>query len=401
MIPTNAQSLEIYEPYMTPTTSPTPSDAPHLPEELLPHDGRFGCGPSKIRPEQIKAIDQGATTIMGTSHRKPGVKNIVASIQEGLTSLFQLPDGYEIVASLGGATAFWDAATFGLIKRRSAHLKYGEFSGKFAAASERAPWLDAPIVLESDPGTAPSPSELNNVDADVVAWAHNETSTGAMVPVERPSGDALVLIDATSGAGGLPVDIRNADAYYFSPQKCFASDGGLWFAAMSPAALERIEQISESDRFIPAFLDLQTAVNNSRKNQTYNTPAVATLLLMDQQVQWMNSNGGLDGMVQRTSASSRVIYDWAEKRPETQPFVADPQGRSLVVTTVDFDDAIDAARIAAILRANGVLDTEPYRKLGRNQLRIGTFPAIDTADVEKLVSAIDYILDNELANKSA
>ncbi|WP_406605618.1 phosphoserine transaminase [Corynebacterium kroppenstedtii] len=386
---------------MTPTTSSTPSDAPQLPQELLPHDGRFGCGPSKIRPEQIKAIDQGATTIMGTSHRKPGVKNIVASIQEGLTSLFQLPDGYEVVASLGGATAFWDAATFSLIERRSAHLKYGEFSGKFAAASERAPWLDAPIVLESDPGTAPSPSELNNVDADVVAWAHNETSTGAMVPVERPSGDALVLIDATSGAGGLPVDIRNADAYYFSPQKCFASDGGLWFAAMSPAALERIERISQSDRFIPAFLDLQTAVNNSRKNQTYNTPAVATLLLLDQQVQWMNNNGGLDGMVQRTSASSRVIYDWAEKRPETQPFVADPQGRSLVVTTVDFDDAIDAARIAAILRANGVLDTEPYRKLGRNQLRIGTFPAIDTADVEKLVSAIDYILDNELANKSA
>lgn len=401
MIPTNTQSLEIYEPSMTPTTSSTPSDAPQLPQELLPHDGRFGCGPSKIRPEQIKAIDQGATTIMGTSHRKPGVKNIVASIQEGLTSLFQLPDGYEVVASLGGATAFWDAATFSLIERRSAHLKYGEFSGKFAAASERAPWLDAPIVLESDPGTAPSPSELNNVDADVVAWAHNETSTGAMVPVERPSGDALVLIDATSGAGGLPVDIRNADAYYFSPQKCFASDGGLWFAAMSPAALERIERISQSDRFIPAFLDLQTAVNNSRKNQTYNTPAVATLLLLDQQVQWMNNNGGLDGMVQRTSASSRVIYDWAEKRPETQPFVADPQGRSLVVTTVDFDDAIDAARIAAILRANGVLDTEPYRKLGRNQLRIGTFPAIDTADVEKLVSAIDYILDNELANKSA
>lgn len=384
---------------MTPTASSTPSDAPRLPEELLPHDGRFGCGPSKIRPEQIKAIDQGATTIMGTSHRKPGVKNIVASIQEGLTSLFQLPDGYEIVASLGGATAFWDAATFGLIERRSAHLKYGEFSGKFAAASERAAWLDAPIIRESDPGTAPSPSELNNVDADVVAWAHNETSTGAMVPVERPSGDALVLIDATSGAGGLPVDIRNADAYYFSPQKCFASDGGLWFAAMSPAALERIEQISESDRFIPTFLDLQTAVNNSRKNQTYNTPAVATLLMMDQQVEWMNNNGGLDGMVQRTSASSRVIYDWAEKRSETQPFVADPLGRSLVVTTVDFDDAIDAARIAAILRANSVLDTEPYRKLGRNQLRIGTFPAIDTADVEKLVSAIDYILDNELAKK--
>lgn len=386
---------------MTPTASSTPSTAPRLPKELLPHDGRFGCGPSKIRLEQIKAIDQGATTIMGTSHRKPGVKNIVASIQEGLTSLFQLPDGYEIVVSLGGATAFWDAATFSLIEHRSAHLKYGEFSGKFAAASERAPWLDAPIVRESNPGTAPSPSELNNVDADVVAWAHNETSTGAMVPVERPSGDGLVLIDATSGAGGLPVDIRNVDAYYFSPQKCFASDGGLWFAAMSPAALERIERISHSDRFIPAFLDLQTAVNNSRKNQTYNTPAVATLLMMDKQVQWMNNNDGLDGMVQRTSASSRVIYDWAENRPETQPFVADPEGRSLVVTTIDFDDAIDAARIAAILRANGIVDTEPYRKLGRNQLRIGTFPAIDTADVEKLVSAINYILDNELATEKA
>lgn len=383
------------------TASSTPSDAPRLPEELLPHDGRFGCGPSKIRPEQIKAIDQGATTIMGTSHRKPGVKNIVASIQEGLTSLFQLPDDYEIVVSLGGATAFWDAATFSLIERRSAHLKYGEFSGKFATASERAPWLDAPIVRESNPGTSPSPSELNNVDADVVAWAHNETSTGAMVPVERPSGDALVLIDATSGAGGLPVDIRNTDAYYFSPQKCFASDGGLWFAAMSPAALERIERISHSGRFIPTFLDLQTAVNNSRKNQTYNTPAIATLLMMDKQVRWMNDNGGLDGMVQRTSASSRVIYDWAEKRSGTHPFVTDPDGRSLVVTTIDFDDAINAARIAAILRANGVLDTEPYRKLGRNQLRIGTFPAIDTTDVEKLVSAIDYILDNELAMEKA
>ncbi|MEJ4112597.1 phosphoserine transaminase [Corynebacterium kroppenstedtii] len=386
---------------MTHTTdSPTPHEAPRIPNELLPTDGRFGCGPSKIRPEQIDAISAAALTTMGTSHRQPGVKNIVASIQDGLTSLFHLPDGYEIVTSLGGATAFWDAATFGLIENRSAHLTYGEFSGKFASAAQRAPWLEAPIVCDSEPGSAPKPCELNNVDADVVAWAHNETSTGAMVPVERPSSDALVLIDATSGAGGLPVDVSNADAYYFSPQKCFASDGGLWFAAMSPAALDRIEQISRSGRFIPAFLNLQTAVDNSRKNQTYNTPAVATLIMMDAQVQWMNNSGGLEEMVRRTSASSRVIYNWADKRSETQPFVSDPENRSLVVATIDIDDGIDAAQIAAILRAHGVVDTEPYRKLGRNQLRIGTFPAIDTGDVEKLVSALDYIFDNELATKN-
>ncbi|AKK10652.1 phosphoserine transaminase [Corynebacterium uterequi] len=369
------------------TTSPIT-----IPAELLPADGRFGCGPSKVRPAQIDAIANGATHIIGTSHRKPNVKNVVGSVREGLAELFQLPDGYEIVLSLGGATAFWDAATFGLIENRSAHLVYGEFSGKFAAASRKAPWLAEPIVVETAPGGAPKPAELADAEADVVAWAHNETSTGAMVGVERPNDHALVTIDATSGAGGLDVDMAQADVYYFSPQKCFASDGGLWLAAMSPAALDRIAQIKASGRFIPAFLDLQTAVDNSRKNQTYNTPAVATLLMLDAQVAWMNAEGGLAGMVRRTTANSNALYSWAEAREETTPYVADPAQRSLVVGTIDFDDAIDAAAIAQALRDNGIVDVEPYRKLGRNQLRIGLFPAIDTADVQRLTGAIDYLL---------
>lgn len=365
---------------------------PTLPAELLPADGRFGCGPSKVRSSQIDAIVQGASTIIGTSHRQPAVKDVVGSLREGLAELFSLPEGYEIVLSLGGATAFWDATTFGLIEKKSGHLTYGEFSSKFAKASKQAPWLEAPVVVEAEPGDAPAPQAMEGVD--LIGWAHNETSTGAMVPVVRPEGtDALIAIDATSGAGGLPVDMKNADVYYFSPQKCFASDGGLWFAAMSPAAIERIEKINSSDRFIPAFLNLQTAVDNSRKNQTYNTPAVATLLMMDDQVKWMNENGGLDGMVQRTTESSSILYQWAEAREGATPFVADPAKRSLVVGTVDFDDSIDAAKIAKVLRANGIVDIEPYRKLGRNQLRIGMFPAIDSVDVEKLTKAIDWAID--------
>lgn len=370
-----------------------------LPSEFIPADGRFGCGPSKVRPAQIEAIVAGGTGIIGTSHRQKAVKNVVARVQEGLSELFSLPDGYEIVLSLGGATAFWDAATFGLIRDRSAHLTYGEFSSKFAKASKQAPWLKEPLVVEAEPGSAPSPSALDNAEADVVAWAHNETSTGAMVAVSRPAGDALVAIDATSGAGGLPVDMSEADVYYFSPQKCFASDGGLWLAAMSPAAIDRIAEVKASGRFIPAFLDLQTAVDNSRKNQTYNTPAVATLLMLENQVEWMNANGGLAGMVERTKASSTVLYNWADKRAEAKPFVEDPALRSLVVGTIDFSDEIDAAAIAKILRENGILDTEPYRKLGRNQLRIGMFPAIDASDVEKLTGAIDFILDQGWAAK--
>lgn len=368
------------------------NEFPTIPSELIPSDGRFGCGPSKVRPEQLQAIQEHAD-IMGTSHRQPGVKDVVGSIRSGLADLFQLPEGYEIILSLGGATAFWDAASFGLIRNKSAHLTYGEFSGKFATVSKKAPWLDEPQVVAAEPGTAPDPSQLDGTDADVVAWAHNETSTGAMVPVKRPDTDALVLIDATSGSGGLPVDIKEADVYYFSPQKCFASDGGLWLAAFSPAALERVEEIAATDRYIPAFLDLKTAVDNSLKNQTYNTPAVATLLMLDNQVKWMNDNGGLDGMVKRTNESSQILYQWAESRPEASPFVEDADSRSLVVGTIDFTDDIDAAKIAKILRANGILDTEPYRKLGRNQLRIGMFPAIDPEDVRKLTGAIDFIID--------
>ena len=368
-----------------------------LAPELIPSDGRFGCGPSKVRPEQIQAIVDGASTVIGTSHRKPGVKDVVGSVRSGLANLFSLPEGYEIVLSLGGATAFWDAATFGLIEKKSGHLSFGEFSGKFAKASAQAPWLDEPEILEAEPGTAPTPQAFEG--ADVIAWAHNETSTGAMVPVTRPEGSegSLVVVDATSGAGGLPVEMDQADVYYFSPQKCFASDGGLWLAAMSPAALERIERIDASDRFIPAFLNLQTAVNNSRKNQTYNTPAVATLLMLDNQIRWMNANGGLAGMVERTTANSSVIYDWAESRPEATPFVSDPAARSLVVCTVDFDESVDAAEVAKVLRANGILDTESYRKLGRNQLRIGAFPAIEKDNMVTLTRALDAVLDAGVA----
>ncbi|STC40943.1 phosphoserine transaminase [Corynebacterium amycolatum] len=373
---------------------------PVLPEEFQPGDGRFGCGPSKVRPAQIQAIVDGGTSIMGTSHRQPAVKNVVGEVREGLAELFQLPEGYEIVLSLGGATAFWDAATFGLIEKKSAHLTYGEFSSKFAKASKMAPWLDAPQIIEAEPGSAPE-VVAGEEGVDLIGWAHNETSTGTMVPVTRPAGSEgqLVAIDATSGAGGLPVDMSQADVYYFSPQKCFASDGGIWLAAMSPAAIERIEKINSSDRFIPAFLNLQTAVDNSRKNQTYNTPAVGTLLMLADQVKWMNANGGLDGMVARTTESSSHLYNWAENRAEATPFVTDAAMRSLVVGTIDFEDTIDAAQIAKVLRANGILDIEPYRKLGRNQLRIGMFPAIDPEDIRRLTGAIDWVLDNGYAAK--
>ena len=373
---------------------------PVLPEEFQPGDGRFGCGPSKVRPAQIQAIVDGGTSIMGTSHRQSAVKNVVGEVREGLAELFQLPEGYEIVLSLGGATAFWDAATFGLIEKKSAHLTYGEFSSKFAKASKMAPWLDAPQIIEAEPGSAPE-VVAGEEGVDLIGWAHNETSTGTMVPVTRPTGSEgqLVAIDATSSAGGLPVDMSQADVYYFSPQKCFASDGGIWLAAMSPAAIERIEKINSSDRFIPAFLNLQTAVDNSRKNQTYNTPAVGTLLMLADQVKWMNANGGLDGMVARTTESSSHLYNWAENRAEATPFVTDAAKRSLVVGTIDFEDNIDAAQIAKVLRANGILDIEPYRKLGRNQLRIGMFPAIDPEDIRRLTGAIDWVLDNGYAAK--
>jgi phosphoserine aminotransferase len=366
-----------------------------IPEHLKPADGRFGCGPSKVRSEQLGHLADVGAEIMGTSHRQKPVKAVVGKIRAGLGELFALPDGYEVALGNGGTTAFWDAATAGLVRRRALHLTYGEFSQKFATATAGAPFLEDPIVVSAEPGDAPAPT--GDPDVDVIGWAHNETSTGVMVPVRRPAdaGDALVLVDATSGAGGLPLDASQADAYYFAPQKGFASDGGLWLALLSPAAIERIEELgAATDRWRPEFLSLATALENSRKDQTYNTPALATLLLLADQVDWMNSGGGLDWCVQRTGASSRHLYDWAEASEHATPFVADPAKRSLVVGTIDFADHVDAAAIAAALRANGIVDVEPYRKLGRNQLRIGMFPAIEPADVEALTACVDWTIEN-------
>ncbi|WP_134740069.1 phosphoserine transaminase [Nocardioides sp. 503] len=371
------------------------SDALQIPADLLPADGRFGAGPSKIQTSHLDALAATGSSLMGTSHRQAPVRDTVGRVREGLAALFALPEGYEVVLGNGGATAFWDIATFGLIQQKSQHLSFGEFSSKFAKAAADAPWLDAPSVLKSEPGSRPTPEAEAGVD--VYAWAHNETSTAVMAPVVRPEGTdegSLVLVDATSGAGGLPVDLTQVDAYYFAPQKCFASDGGLWVALMSPAALERAAAIAATDRHIPAFFDLPTAIDNSGKNQTYNTPSVATLFLMAEQLDWMNAQGGLDGMVERTTASSDALYGWAEKTSYTTPYVADPASRSLVIGTIDFDDAIDAAAIAKTLRANGIVDTEPYRKLGRNQLRIAMYPAVDPSDVQALTACIDHVVEH-------
>ena len=364
-----------------------------IPAELLPSDGRFGCGPSKVRPEALRALAADGAAVMGTSHRQAPVKNLVRSIREGLTQLFDLPDGYEVVLGNGGTTAFWDAALFGLIRDRAAFGTYGEFSAKFAAGAKEAPFLGDPVIVTADPGTLALPTAQPGVDA--YGWAHNETSTGVMAPVERPAGtdDALVLIDATSGAGGLPVDVSQTDVYYFAPQKSFAADGGLWVALMSADALERIAQIKASGRWIPGFLDLSIAIDNSTKDQTYNTPAVATLFLLDDQIRWLLSLGGLSGAVARTRDSSSRLYSWAEKSPYATPFVSDPDERSFVVGTIDFADSVDAAALATTLRANGVVDVEPYRKLGRNQLRVGMFPAVEPDDVAALTACIDHVVE--------
>jgi phosphoserine aminotransferase len=366
-----------------------------IPEELKPDDGRFGSGPSRIRPERLEHLASSGTSVMGTSHRQKPVKQLVARVRAGLRELFTLPDSYEVVLGNGGTTAFWDAAACCLVRERALHLAYGEFSSKFAASTRSAPFLRDPIVVEAPAGDAPQPT--GDPGADVIGWAHNETSTGVMVPVIRPAnaGQALVLIDATSGAGGLPVDVGHADAYYFAPQKGFASDGGLWLALLSPAALERIASLAGAGdgRWIPEFLSLKTALENSVKDQTYNTPAVATLFLLADQLDWMLEQGGLDAMVARTSESSGHLYAWAEQHEHATPFVSDPAKRSLVVGTIDFDDEVDAAAVAGTLRANGIVDVEPYRKLGRNQLRIAMFPATDPADVRALTACIDWVLE--------
>jgi phosphoserine aminotransferase len=367
-----------------------------IPDELKPGDGRFGSGPSRLRPDALARLAEQGDDVMGTSHRREPVKGLVGRVRAGLRELFAVPDSYEIALGNGGTTAFWDAATCSLVRERALHLAYGEFSAKFAACTARAPFLARPIVLEADPGEAPDP--LADPTADVIAWAHNETSTGVMVPVLRPEGatGSLVLIDATSAAGGLPVEVRNADAYYFAPQKGFASDGGLWLALLSPAALERIQEIEAEQpggRWIPRFLSLATALENSRQDQTYNTPAIATLLLLADQLEWMLEHGGLAGMVSRTTESSTHLYGWASAHELAWPFVRSPSKRSLVVGTIDFDEQVDAALLAATLRDNGIVDVEPYRKLGRNQLRVAMFPATDPADIRALTACIDWILE--------
>jgi phosphoserine aminotransferase len=376
------------------TSTGVPTTPIILPEDLLPQDGRFGCGPSKVRPEQVAYLASLGRTVLGTSHRQQPVKNLVRRIREGMASLFSLPDGYEVVLGNGGSTCFWDIAAFNLVGQRSQHLAFGEFSSKFASVTTRAPFLGEPTVIRSAAGTLPTP--VAEAGIDVYAWAQNETSTGVMAPVRRIEGadeGALVVIDATSAAGGLAVDIGQADAYYFAPQKSFASDGGLWLAVLSPAALDRVGRIAASERWIPDFLDLGLAIDNSRKDQTYNTPAVATLALLADQVDWLNRGGGLPWAADRTALSASRLYGWADHTRYTTPFVTDPAARSQVVGTIDLDAGIDAAAVAMVLRANGVVDVEPYRKLGRNQLRVGMFPAVDPDDVDALTRCVDYVVE--------
>ncbi|WP_026820158.1 phosphoserine transaminase [Arthrobacter castelli] len=370
-------------------------NALNIPKDLLPGDGRFGAGPSKVRPEQVRALGEAGTSLLGTSHRQAPVKNLVGSVREGISELFSAPEGYEVVIGVGGSTAFWDTAAFGLVEQKAQHLSFGEFGAKFAKATDQAPFLAPSSIIESAPGTRPAPRPESGVD--VYAWPQNETSTGVAAPVQRVEGaddGSLMLIDATSAAGGLDVDVSASDVYYFAPQKNFASDGGLWLGLFSPAALERAAKITASGRWVPDFLNLSTAIDNSKKNQTYNTPAIGTLVSLDAQLQWLNGNGGLPFATRRTADSAARLYDWASASTVATPFVADPADRSNVIVTLDFDDTVDAAQVAKVLRANGIVDVEPYRKLGRNQLRVATFVAIDPEDVSALINCIDYVIEN-------
>jgi phosphoserine aminotransferase len=365
-----------------------------IPAGLKPADGRFGSGPTRVRPQQVDALAAAGANLLGTSHRQAPVRAVVQRVRAGMAQLFALPADYLVALGNGGTTAFWDAAAFCLVDTRAQHLAFGEFSSKFVQVTQSAPWLADPSVISSEPGSHPLPRAEAGIDA--YALTHNETSTGVAMPVRRVAGaddGALVLVDATSGAGGIAVDAAEYDAYYFAPQKCFGADGGLWLALLSPAAVERVARIAGSDRYIPEFLSLQKAIDNSRLEQTYNTPAVATLILLAEQVEWMLAHGGMAWTTERTAASSGVLYTWAEKSPVASPFVADPAKRSPVVVTIDFADTIEATELSWVLRANGIVDTDSYRKLGRNQLRIGTFPAVEPADVEALTACIDYVLE--------
>jgi phosphoserine aminotransferase len=388
--------MRLTVPHAGTVTSAEPPVSPPsivIPSDLLPSDGRFGCGPSKVRPEAMEALAAAGGTWMGTSHRQEPVRRVVRSMRDGLRSLFDLPEGWEVVLGNGGTTVFWDVATFGLIEARSQHLVFGEFSSKFADAAARAPHLGAPSVVASEPGTHPAATATEGIDA--YALTHNETSTGVMMELRRPVGgsdDALVLVDATSAAGGLPWSPAEVDVYYFAPQKCFSSDGGLWLACCSPAAVERIERIASSGRWVPASLDLRIALENSRGDQTYNTPSLATLFLLDHQVAWMLEQGGLEWCAARCRRSAGLLYDWAGSRPWATPFVASEAERSTVVGTIDLV-GVDATTVSSVLRANGIVDTDSYRKLGRNQVRIGLFPSIDPDDVEALTRCIDHVVE--------
>ncbi|MBW4094354.1 MAG: phosphoserine transaminase [Acidobacteria bacterium] len=365
-----------------------------IPDHLKPRDGRFGAGPSKVRPEQVAALQAAGASLLGTSHRQAPVKNLVGSVRSGLSEFFSAPEGFEVVLGVGGSTAFWDVATFGLVENKAQHLSFGEFGSKFAAATNKAPFLAESSIITSAPGTHGTPAAEAGVD--VYAWPHNETSTGVAAPVNRVSGaddGSLVVIDATSAAGGLAVDVAETDVYYFAPQKNFASDGGLWLALFSPAAVERAQRIAASDRWIPDFLSLSTAIDNSRLNQTYNTPALSTLVTLNAQLEWLNQSGGMEFAAARTADSAQRLYAWAEASTVATPFVANPADRSNVIVTIDFDDSVDAAAVAKTLRANGIVDVEPYRKLGRNQLRVATFVAIEPDDVSALITCIDYVIE--------
>lgn len=376
---------------MTPAPTADPIPDITIPAEMRPADGRFGCGPSKVRPEAIEALVADAPTYLGTSHRQATVKFMVARLRNAIAEVFALPDGYEVALGNGGTTVFWDALSFGLVEQRSQHLSFGEFSSKFAKVVAAAPFLAEPEVVETEPGTHPEAVASEGID--VYALTHNETSTGVSMTITRPQGaSGLVAVDATSAAGGLRIDMNQADVYYFAPQKCLASDGGLWIAICSPAAIERVTRIKESGRWIPTSIDLATALDNSRKDQTYNTPALATIHLAVSQLEWFTHNGGLEFAAGRCDANAKAMYDWAEASEFATPFVTDPAMRSHVVATIDIDDSIDASAVSKVLRANDIVDTEAYRKLGRNQLRIGMFPAIDTADISALTACIDHVV---------
>ncbi len=374
----------------------------NIPSNMLPEDGRFGSGPSKIRPEQAQALIEGSQNLLGTSHRQTPIKQVVGSIREGLADFFQIPDGYEVVLGNGGASAFWDIACASLITRKAAFGAYGSFSSKFAKSAQSASFLEEPEIFTGEPGTYRIPELTEYVDT--YCWAHNETSTGVAAPIKRIAGSreqgALTLIDATSGAGALPVDISQTDAYYFSPQKAFGSDGGLWVAVLSPAAVERAYGIQQNVnlpgalRWIPPFLSLTSAIENSRKDQTLNTPAVATLIMLENQVRWLNDNGGLAWASARCARSASLLYEWAEKSEYATPFVTDASARSNAVVTIDLDESVNAAQVVSALRENGIVDTNGYRKLGRNQLRVGVFPSVDPSDVDALTKCIDYVVEH-------